>query len=132
MNRFNFRSFFLIFCPLIGYLGFIFFLSSLKQSQNQIPIPNLDKVIHFCLYLPMPILFFLFLRQSQNNFIKYNFWAHGIILSLLYAASDEWHQSFVPTRRMDFFDWLADAAGIFAGAFLYRLFLRWRRGHENS
>ena len=31
--------------------------------------------------------------------------------ALLYAASDEWHQSFVPGRSPDVIDWVADVAG---------------------
>ena len=29
----------------------------------------------------------------------------------LYGVSDEWHQSFVPGRSVDFMDWLADTLG---------------------
>lgn len=30
----------------------------------------------------------------------------------LFAASDEWHQSFIPGRAPEFTDWLADIGGI--------------------
>lgn len=132
MNHFNYRSFFLVLCPLIGYLGFVFFLSNLQQTPNVISVRHLDKLIHFVLYLPMAILFFRFLRESQYDLVRNYFWIHGIVLSLIYAASDEWHQSFVPIRHMDFYDWLADAAGIFMGALLYFMYLKWKREYENS
>ncbi len=111
---------------LIVYLGFIFYLSSLEQPGQQIQITHIDKVFHFIIYLPMPWLFFLSLRASAVEGIKYNYFNLGIILSLIYAATDEWHQSFVPTRNMDFLDFLADAAGILAGAFLFRVLLKLR------
>jgi VanZ family protein len=31
------------------------------------------------------------------------------------GAADEWHQQFIPGRRMDARDWLADTAGAVSG-----------------
>lgn len=38
-------------------------------------------------------------------------WQASLLITLLYAASDEVHQAFVPGRYADVRDWLADAAG---------------------
>ena len=38
------------------------------------------------------------------------------VIAVAYAASDEWHQSFVPGRSPDAADWFADAVGALAGA----------------
>ncbi|MCA9424620.1 MAG: VanZ family protein, partial [Candidatus Omnitrophica bacterium] len=35
----------------------------------------------------------------------------AIALSALYGISDEFHQSFVPERTSDIFDWFADLVG---------------------
>ena len=40
----------------------------------------------------------------------------AIVISSLYGVSDEYHQSFVPGRRFDVLDMLADAIGSVAGA----------------
>ena len=48
-------------------------------------------------------------------------------ISLLYAISDEYHQSFVPGRDSDPLDVLVDAAGIATAVVLIRL---WTRGRN--
>jgi VanZ family protein len=52
----------------------------------------------------------------------------AVALGVLYGASDELHQWFVPGRNSDARDWLADAVGVLAGVFIYRTFLSWREG----
>jgi VanZ family protein len=44
-----------------------------------------------------------------------------VILASVYAATDEWHQLFVPQRSADVADWAADVVGAAAGSSLYRL-----------
>jgi len=41
-----------------------------------------------------------------------------IMAGALYAASDEWHQSFVPGRQVSALDWVADLCGVAAGYWL--------------
>lgn len=41
-----------------------------------------------------------------------------IALCSLYGASDEFHQSFVPSRTPDVVDWMVDTAGASTGALL--------------
>ena len=53
-------------------------------------------------------------RKTRNLLI-------AAVLCVLYAASDEWHQTFVPQRGGIFSDVLIDSAGIaIASSFLYR------------
>jgi len=52
----------------------------------------------------------------------------AVVLGVLYGASDELHQWFVPGRSSDVRDWLADTLGVLAGVFIYRTFLSWREG----
>ena len=44
----------------------------------------------------------------------------AVIIAVLYAISDEWHQSFVPTRVGSYKDVLIDAAGAAIGLLLVR------------
>lgn len=54
--------------------------------------------------------------------------AAAVALASAWGASDEWHQSFVPGRDMDPFDWAADTAGGALGAAAAAAFLRRRGG----
>ncbi len=48
-----------------------------------------------------------------------------LILLLLFAASDEWHQHFVPGREVRLSDWLMDALGVLAGLGFYLKRQKW-------
>jgi VanZ family protein len=52
----------------------------------------------------------------------------AVALGVLYGASDEIHQRFVPGRSSEVGDFVADALGVAAGVFIYRTYLSWRRG----
>ena len=108
-----------------GY-SFIYFLSSLEMRGTGIPVPNIDKVIHYFLYLPMVILFARYFRASSIEFVRDRFLISVVIISLIFAATDEWHQYYVLTRHCDFFDWLADAASVLTGALIYWFFWKGR------
>lgn len=41
-----------------------------------------------------------------------------IIIGMLYAGIDEWHQSFVPGRSVNVFDWIFDVLGVIFGIYL--------------
>ena len=47
-----------------------------------------------------------------------------IALGMLYGATDEWHQAFVPLRSPDLGDWVADVVGVFLGYGLGLLLFR--------
>lgn len=88
----------------------IFYLSSLPDLG---PIPGgvNDKTGHFLGY---GILAALLLRAFAGARLGGVTWHRGvwtILLSSLYGASDEFHQSFVPGRSPDPADWVADTVG---------------------
>lgn len=51
------------------------------------------------------ILFALIFRATKNNYLA------AFVLTMLYAVSDEFHQSFVPGRTATFFDLGFDLTG---------------------
>ncbi len=101
----------------------IFYLSSLPNLAT--PWGTWDiilrKIAHITEY---GILAFLMWRaifySIKINLTKTYAWSGA--LSLLYAVSDEIHQSFVPTRNGSIYDILIDAFGI--GLMLYFLMVR--------
>jgi VanZ family protein len=68
-----------------------------------------DKVLHAGAYYIMGVLAWRFFNDyfSKQSTV--------IIISLcfcsLYGISDEWHQTLVPGRDADIWDWLADTLG---------------------
>jgi VanZ family protein len=55
----------------------------------------------------------------------------GFAFTLLFGMSDEWHQSFVPSRMADVWDFAADGLGALLGAGITCRYLR-PRGSRGS
>ncbi|PCI21420.1 MAG: teicoplanin resistance protein VanZ [Piscirickettsiaceae bacterium] len=94
---------------LIGYSGFIYYLS----DQSSLPTPTLfahqDKLFHATAY---GILGFFAIGYFSRVLTKYRLaLIVAFVFSAMYGASDEWHQSFVEGREADVYDWLADMFG---------------------
>ena len=97
------------------YMGFIYRISSRTGTEVGPPsaigrildaIPHSDKALHLGVYALLGYL----LARGLTSFG----WAWGI--AALYGISDELHQSYVPGREADVFDWMADAVGSWLGA----------------
>ena len=114
--------------PLLLYIGMIFFLSSLPLGAMMEEVELPDKLIHAVEYSVLPILFFRFLlfAAPRRTFSKYYFWL-GIMFAAVVAIGDELYQSHVPTRTMDFYDFLADLTGIGLTALGWFIWRQWRR-----
>ncbi|MGL5935479.1 MAG: VanZ family protein [Cetobacterium sp.] len=92
---------------------------SLKQSnfilqyvKDLLEIFNLDvrKLAHFTVYLLLGSSYFLsYENLTLENAMK------AVCLKFLYACSDEFHQSFVPSRGPSFRDVLIDTSGSIIG-----------------
>lgn len=104
------------FMALIGYCGFIFWLS----DQERLPAPHLfdneDKLHHFTAYAVMAVLAWRTFRHRLRSRTAL-FLASAVFCSL-YGISDEWHQSFIVGRESSALDWLADTAGGAAASFM--------------
>jgi len=110
--------------PALAWAGTIFFLSSRPHLVDGPELfPNFDKVAHFGAYSLLGLLLAHAVRGSGLPL------AAAVALGWLYGASDEWHQSFVPGRSVEALDWVADALGVLAGVYLFKLWhARRRRG----
>lgn len=105
--------------PLILYCGLIFFLSSLEHP----PAPDFgvdwsDKIIHTIAYTVMMLAAFRATRAFAGLRSTGAAIIAAAIFTLLYGASDEFHQLFVPGRSCDIADWFADTTGAAIGALI--------------
>ncbi len=108
------------------YLGLIYYFSSLSLRNIGSPFPYSDKVVHLFEYAILAILLFRALYISlSKKYLRYT----GLIVIILcfaYGVSDEFHQSFVPSRSSDIYDLLADTTGAIMGTFSCVYFLSMR------
>src|SRR5437762_1615490 len=50
-------------------------------------------------------------RNSSHQFIRLHWFKLSLLLAMIYALSDEFHQSFVPSRTASIYDSLIDSVG---------------------
>ncbi|MDO8240861.1 MAG: VanZ family protein [Candidatus Moranbacteria bacterium] len=81
------------------------------------------KTFHVLEYFVLSIL--LWRAWAQNFSQKKSFWFAGIT-TLLYAASDEWHQTFVFGREGVLRDVVIDSIGIFLAVIFILKFKQWK------
>lgn len=98
--------------PVILYAILIFLVSSIPGSQVPAFFAYQDGVVHVLEYALLAVLV---LRAAKVSFPGRRPWvrAAGVFLGcLLYAATDEFHQRFVPLRYCSAVDLLWDGIGI--------------------
>ena len=108
--------------PAAGYAALIFYLSSRPAPlPKDLAFHALDKGLHFIGYALLGWLLYHALRHetAPGRALYASF-----LLASLYGISDEYHQSFVPSRQADAADVLADAAGALAGSIAANVCLR--------
>jgi VanZ family protein len=98
--------------PAVAWSVVIFNLSSRSHLPGP-DQPGFDKVAHFGAYA---LLGWLLVWAADRSLLPL---VVGAVLGLLYGATDEIHQMFVPGRSPDVRDWVADAAGVLAATFVY-------------
>ncbi len=75
------------------------------------------KNAHFIAYLVLGVLVINALRSSGVK--GYRSWALALGICILYAISDEFHQTFIPGRSGEVRDVFIDTAGASVGIFMY-------------
>ncbi len=99
----------------VGYLAAIFILSSIPGlTPPPLGFGWQDKFYHFLEYALVSFLLFMAFNSSAKEFWRRNAHWLTILVGVLYAATDEVHQHFVMNRQGDFWDWVADGAGVVA------------------
>lgn len=87
---------------------------------TSVPLPStpvddvrgIDKLVHVVLY---GVLGFLVTRAAWERPRAWQPVAAAFLGVLVWAALDEWHQSWIPGRSSDLLDLAADALGALAG-----------------
>jgi VanZ family protein len=101
--------------PVVAYMALIFYVSSLTEP----PIPSgTDKPLHWIAYLGLAVLVVRALAGGLRRRVTLVTAAAAVLITVVYGATDEVHQMFVPGRSADWNDLAADAAGALGGTFL--------------
>src|SRR5262245_32010701 len=94
--------------PALAYMGFIFYMSSGPITLEVIQdVP--DYYLHGFGYSVLYVLLFWALHEHVRPVRRGGYWL-PFLLTVFYGATDEYHQSFVPTREASLRDLAADAA----------------------
>lgn len=104
-----------------AYAVVIFWLSSRQQADFPPLFPFADKLVHFVLYAGFAFFVSRAMSVQFARVDRFTIWA-SIVVTALYGATDEWHQSYVPTRSCEVGDWTADLIGAVVGSFLYVIY----------
>ena len=114
--------------PPLLYMALIFAVSSMEQPP--LPMPKfewltIDKLYHFIEYLILGgLLAWAFVKAKPPVVPSAWIWSLAAVISILYGASDEWHQTFVPGRFATLADWVADVLGSIAGVLAVYLYYK--------
>jgi VanZ family protein len=136
--------------PLLAWMAFIFGMSThagsaeatsgtfnaivdwlwpaLPTSERGLLFYLWRKAGHLTEYAVLAMLAVRALRQGRPAW-QWRTAGAAVLLSVLYAASDEWHQGFEPSRTSDWHDVLIDATGVILGIGIAWL---WYRAKESS
>ncbi len=115
-------------------MALIFFASSVPGDE--LPGHFWDKLVHLLVYAVLGVLFLIPLAEARLSRVTMEKAAMAVLLSTLYGAFDEVHQSFTPERTPDVRDLFADALGAALGVAVILLLraivkkLRWFEGSK--
>jgi VanZ family protein len=105
------RRFLLYWLPPLGWAATIFVQSSFRVAIDPPSGFELsDKALHAAVYALLAWLLLRALLGARHMALARAAW-WAFLVSALYGATDELHQGLVPSRTMEWGDWLADVAG---------------------
>jgi VanZ family protein len=115
----------------VAWAGAIYWASSRPNPFPFLPqgLFSHDKLLHAGAYAVLGALVAIALASRHLRVGRAV--ALAALLAACYGATDEWHQSFVPSRQPDAADLVADAVGGLAGAALAVVILRVRRARAS-
>jgi len=90
----------------------------------------LKKLGHMTVYGVLALLVWWALHTARTS-VEWPALAAPFVVAVLYAASDEWHQTSVPGRNGNVYDWTVDLAGAGIALVGLRIALL-RREHQSA
>lgn len=107
--------------PVLALCVAIFVQSCFATPDLGFSFPLKDKMLHMSVYGLLAALFYRAWRWTwPGRFNPVQMLVASVLFAALYGVSDELHQAFVAARQADGYDVLADIAGSFLGAAMYR------------
>jgi VanZ family protein len=107
--------------PVLAYAGLIFILSSISRLPETVPsFVGFDKLAHGIEYYLFGCLILRWFLARRSPPIRPQAAWLTLAVGIIYALSDEWHQSFVPGRDATLWDVLADSGGLLLASTTYR------------
>jgi VanZ family protein len=109
-----------LFEPILRWL-----IPGLAQSQYDLMHHFIRKCAHFTEYFVFCLLLYRAVRAGRTGWR----WAWGTVALLIatgYSVTDEFHQSFVPSRGASVYDSLLDSTGAFVALLVLWLWFRRR------
>jgi VanZ family protein len=97
----------------VCWMGVIFALSAIPSLASPFePIYDfvLRKAAHVTVYVVLTLLVYGALRPHMARSARA--WLLAMLIAVLYACSDEWHQTFVPGREGTVRDMVIDGIGV--------------------
>lgn len=105
--------------PAILGMALIFRMSATPGTDLGSWVAPMDKVLHGLAYMFLALAFSLWAKPNLWEKKIWKAFLIGCFLPVLYGASDEFHQTFVPGRDGGLPDFLADSVGALIGFLVY-------------
>jgi VanZ family protein len=100
--------------PVVFCMAAMFAASSIQNPP--LPPGVADVSLHQAEYFGLTLLLVRALAGGRWAGVRFATLALAVIIAVAYGATDEWHQSFVPTRQAEWRDLGSDAIGASAAA----------------
>ena len=109
--------------PLILFAGLIFYGSSIpKLPSLEFGFDYIDKLAHLIEFFIFALLAIRAIVHFPVDLRGLSTYSYTIVISLMYAFSDEFHQIYVPGRHADLYDIGADLTGILLAILVHCLY----------
>lgn len=115
--------------PVLTWAGVIYFFSS-RPDLPRIHEPWLELILRKAAHITEYAIFGALLARAVGA--RKGQVVVAVALGAVYAASDEWHQTFVPTRKGNPVDVALDTAATLLGAYVYVRLRRYAPSPDND
>lgn len=113
--------------PVIAYAGLIVYFSSISSPHGYFPAFFLklgDKFVHALEYGILGVLCYRTFRQAAGRQAARYAIPFAIIAAAVFGVTDEYHQSFVPSRMADGWDLIADCLGAATAVMVWHTWMK--------